>query len=63
MTKKIILSDDSNESDKTDYVAKKAALVVWIREFKDYNYEDELMLKTLEETFLKMAVLKPHKLK
>ena len=38
-------------------------MVVWIREFRDYNFDDPLMVKTLEETFLKLAVLKPHKLK
>ena len=44
-------------------MSKKAALVVWIREYRDYHHQDELMLNTLEDTFIKMAALKPHKKK
>ena len=44
-------------------MSKKAALVVWIREYRDYHHQDELRLNTLEDTFLKLAAVKPHKKK
>ena len=63
ITRNVQLSEDSNISEQSAYIKKKTTLVDWIREFKDYNFDNPLMVNTLESVFLKMAVLKPHKLK
>ena len=63
ITRNVELSEDSNISDQSAYAKKKTALVDWITEFRDYNFDNPKMVATLESSFLKMAVLKPHKMK
>ena len=56
-----IESDDTNISDKTDYIVKKTNLNVKIKNFKEDYDEHPAMIETLEKSFIKMSELKPHK--